>query len=79
MEQTYYRAATIWHSRCNKHIPKELPIVWISGSEGTGTRLVKYGEDVWGSHKWNRLPIEDAPPRAQELAICTNEYPCDYH
>lgn len=70
---TYARAGTIWHFR------PEGPIVWISGSEGTGTRLVKYGETVWGTTKWNRLPMADAPAEAIALAVCTQGDRCIYH
>jgi len=66
-------ATTTWHSRQGGKL------VWIDGDEGTGKRLVKFGGITYGTHKWDRLPMEEAPQEAQELAVCEPGNRCDYH
>ena len=71
---TYTRAATIWHYRHG-----EMDLVWLTSTEGVGTRLVRLGDRTWGTNKWDRLPIEDATQYARDHAVCTPKDPCLYH
>ena len=72
----YHRSATRWHLRLDAGGQKT---IWIDGDEGTGKRLVQYRGETYGTHKWDRLPMGEAPARARRLAVCTPRNPCLYH